>query len=54
MPWGQWSPILAIGAGLLLWGVVVALQQALIRMRLTKLDQQQPDVAKYVEAVLNV
>ncbi len=53
MPWGQWSPILAIGAGLLLWGVVVALQQALIRMRLTKLDQQQPDVAKYVEAVLN-
>lgn len=53
MPWGQWSPIVAIGAGLALWGIVVSVQKVLIRMRLRKLDQAMPLVAKYVEAVLN-
>lgn len=52
MPWGQWSPILAIGAGLLLWGVIVTVQKAIIRMRLGKLDNEQPQVVRYVEAVL--
>ena len=52
MPWGQWSPIIAIGAGLVLWGIVVTVQHALIRMRLGKLDKQQSQVAQYVEAVL--
>lgn len=53
MPWGQWSPIIAIGVGLILWLLIVSAQKALIGMRLRKLDSAQPKIAKYVEAVLN-
>lgn len=53
MPWGKWSSILAVGAGLILWLLVVSAQKALIQMRLRKLDQTMSDVAKYVEAVLD-
>lgn len=52
MPLGDWTLIVAVIAGLALWGVVMMLQKTLIDMRLKNLDRQQPNVKSFVDAVL--
>ena len=52
MPLGDWTLIVAVIAGLALWGLVMMLQKTLIDMRLKNLDRQQPNVKSFVDAVL--
>lgn len=52
MPLGDWTLLVAVLAGLALWGLVLVLQKTLIDMRLKNLDRQQPNVKSFVDAVL--
>lgn len=52
MPLGDWTLVVAVLAGLALWGLIMFLQQLRIKMRISSLDKEYPEAKKYVDAVL--
>ncbi len=52
MPLGQWTLLVAILAGLVLWLLVRAVQKLLMKSRIQRLNRQQPSVCDYVRAVM--
>ncbi len=52
MPFGQWTMLLAILAGLFLWGAYTFLRKMLLKMRIEKLNKRNANVRQYVEDIL--
>ena len=52
MPLGDWTLVVAVLAGLALWGLIMFLQQLRIKMRINTLDKEYPQAKQYVDAVL--
>lgn len=53
MPLGDWTLLVAILAGIVLWLLVSALKKLMIKWRIKRLNKEHPQPHEYVEAVLS-
>lgn len=52
LPWGTWSLLVAVAIGVGLFLIYLAIQKAVIKGRLTRLDARQPEARRFVDEVL--
>ena len=52
LPWGTWSLLVAVAIGVGLFLIFLAIQKAVIKGRLNRLDNDNPKIGRFVDEVL--